>query len=140
MKSLYFASGALLLAIAGGGCGGANSAVVTARTDSATFALSTGQNATLSVLTQGGLVGGKLLVPATKAPTTNTIGALSFTLPPGNYGFNGILANDSTFRATGNVPEVAPFVLTGQLGTGAANGSFSFVINGQRVSGTLARG
>lgn len=140
MKSFLLAASALPLAIALGGCGGANSAVTTARTDRAVFALSPGQNAVLTVQTQGNLVGGTLSVPTSEATTTSTFGALSFSLPRGNYGFNGILASDSTFRATGNVPSVAPFTLTGQLGAGASSGSFSLVINGQRVSGNLVRG
>ncbi len=140
MKSLFFCAGALPLVFALGGCGGATQAVVTARTDRAVFALSPGQNAVLTVQTQGNLVGGTLSVPTSEATTTSTFGALSFSLPRGNYGFNGILASDSTFRATGNVPSVAPFTLTGQLGAGASSGSFSLVINGQRVSGNLVRG
>lgn len=143
MKFSLFLAGALLLAVASGGCGGAASAVVTARTDSAVFALSPAQNGALSIQTQGGLVGGTLSVPSSSAPTTLTNGALSFALPRGSYGFNGTLAGDSTFRATGNVPQVSPFVLTGQLGAGANPGSFSFFItvNGQtqRVSGQIVR-
>ena len=143
MKFPLFVAGALLAGIASGGCGGASSAVVTARTDSAVFALSPSQNAALSVQTQGGLVTGTLLVPSTSAPTTSTVGALSFALPRGNYGFNGFLASDSTFRASGNVPQVAPFVLTGQLGAGTSPGSFSFFITAtgqtQRVSGQIVR-
>ena len=140
MKSLLFSVSALPLVFALGGCGGASSQVVTARTDRAVFALSGGQNATLTIQTQRNLVGGTLSVPTSDATTTSTVGALSFSLPRGNYGFNGILASDSTFRATGNVPSVAPFVLTGQLGTGASSGSFVLEINGQRVSGSLVRG
>lgn len=97
----------------------------------------------MTVQTQGGLVTGTLLVPSTSAPTTSAAGALSFSLPRGNYGFNGVLASDSTFRASGNVPQVAPFVLTGRLGAGTSPGSFSFFItvNGQtqRVSGQIAQ-
>lgn len=143
MKSSFLLAGALLLGMASGGCGGATSAVVTARTDGAVFALSPGQNAVLSIQTQGGLVGGTLSVPTSSAPTTPTNGALTIALPRGNYGFNGTLAPDSTFRAGGNVPTVAPFVLAGQLGVGASPGSFSFFItvNGQtqRVSGQITR-
>ncbi len=143
MKSHFLAASALLLGIASGGCGGATTAS-TARIDRATFALSPGQNATLTIQTQGNLAGGTLLVPASGAPTTDTIGALSIALPRGNYGFNGILASDSTFSATGNVPTVAPFTLLGRLGAGTAPGSFSLLINingqTQRVVGRIVRG
>ena len=136
--SLCLAPVALGFTLVLSGCGGASTSS-TARTDSATFALSSSQNATLTVQTQGNLITGTLLVPATSTTTTTASGALSFTIPNGNYGFNGFVSSSSSLSATGNVPTIAPFVLTGQLGSGAANGSFKLQINGGTVSGTLNR-
>jgi len=140
MKNFFgLAIFSLALAILGGGCGGASSAVATARTDSAVFALSAGQNALLTVKSQGGLTTGTISVPTSATLTTRTTGAISFVWPTGSVGFNGLVASDNTFRATGDVPSIGPFTLTGTLGAGVAAGGFSLLINGQRVSGGLAR-
>jgi len=138
-RSLWMTPAALAFALITGGCGGATSAVATARTDGAVFPLTSGQNALLTVKSQGPLVTGTILVPTSATPTTKTVGALSAALPPGNYGFNGILSSDSTFRTTGNVPNVGPFSLTGTLGSGSNSGGFTFTIATGKVSGALSR-
>lgn len=138
-RSLWITPAALAVALIAGGCSGATSAVTTARTDGAAFPLLASQNALLTVKSQGPLVTGTLLVPTSATPTTKTVGALSAALPPGNYGFNGILSSDSTFRATGNVPNVGPFTMNGTLGSGTTSGGFTFTIGTGKVSGALSR-
>lgn len=138
-RSLWITPAAVALALIAGGCGGATSALTTARTDGAVFPLTSGQNALLTLKSQGPLVTGTVLVPTTAMPTTKTVGALTSALPPGNYGFNGVLSSDSTFRATGNVPNVGPFSLTGTLGSGTNGGGFTFTIATGKVSGALSR-
>lgn len=130
---------ALALLFLASGCGGATSAVETARTDGAVFPLTAGQNALLTVKSQGPLVTGTVLVPTSATKTTTTVGALSAALPPGNYGFNGVLSGGSAFRATGNVPNVGPFTMNGTLGSGASSGGFTFTIVTGKVSGALSR-
>lgn len=64
--------------------------------------------------------------------------AQAVTIAPGVYDLTGTVdPTTGAFNFSGNFPGVGPFAISGQLGSGVAQGSYQVTVNGQTFSGVV---